>query len=409
VRFHLASLSKEAVPVLLMRGSVALSPETADELDIEVAQGVIRNIGPDLPISSDTIKLDLQGRMILPGLINAHDHLEFGIFPRLGRGPYPDARAWALDIYHPEETPIRERLQIAKATRLFWGGLKNLLSGVTSVCHHNQYLPQVFDSPFPVRVMSEYGWSHSLDFSKEVRSEHQATPAHAPYVIHLAEGTSERSRHELSDLDQKGMLNSQTVLVHGVALKKEDLELVRQRGSGLVWCPSSNLFILGKTLDLEDLRCGPAVALGNDSPLTADGDLLDEIQLTCRLGASPRDIYPMVTNTAATILKLKQGEGSIVAGGLADLLVVRNNDSSPADRLVSLRRNDIEMVLTGGSITLSSQEFARHLPQARLSQMQLINYDGLKYWVAFDVLSYLNETVRYLGDELVIAGKRLGV
>ena len=98
-----------------------------------------------------------------------------------------------------------------------------------------------------------------------------------------------------------------------------------------------------------------------------------------------------------------------MAGGLADLLVVRNNDSSPADRLVSLRRHDIEMVLTGGSITLSSQEFARHLPQAMLSQMQLINYDGLKYWVAFDVLSHLNETVRYLGDELVIAGKRLGV
>ena len=209
-----------------MRGSVALGPEKADELDIEVVQGVIRKFGLAPPTFSDAIKIDLQGHMVLPGLINAHDHLEFGIFPRIGRGPYADARAWALDIYHPEETPIRERLQIAKATRLFWGGLKNLLSGVTSVCHHNQYLPQVFDSLFPVRVVSEYGWSHSLDFSKEVSSEHQATPANAPYIIHLAEGTCERSRHELSDLDQKGMLNSQTVLVHGVALKKEDLELL---------------------------------------------------------------------------------------------------------------------------------------------------------------------------------------
>ena len=92
---------------------------------------------------------------------------------------------------------------------------------------------------------------------------------------------------------------------------------------------------------------------------------------------------------------------------VADLLVVRNNDSSPADRLVSLQRHDIEMVLTGGSITLSSQEFANHLPRAILSRMQLINYDGLKYWVAFNVLSHLNETVRHLGGELAIAGRQL--
>ena len=32
--------------------------------------------------------IDLKGFLLLPGLINAHDHLEFGLFPRLGKGGY---------------------------------------------------------------------------------------------------------------------------------------------------------------------------------------------------------------------------------------------------------------------------------------------------------------------------------
>ena len=32
--------------------------------------------------------IDLQDYLILPGLINSHDHLEFNLFPRLGHGPY---------------------------------------------------------------------------------------------------------------------------------------------------------------------------------------------------------------------------------------------------------------------------------------------------------------------------------
>ena len=32
--------------------------------------------------------IDLRGYMLLPGLINAHDHLEFALFPRLGKGGY---------------------------------------------------------------------------------------------------------------------------------------------------------------------------------------------------------------------------------------------------------------------------------------------------------------------------------
>ncbi len=53
------------------------------------------------------VELDLDGLQILPGLINAHDHLEFALFPRLGRRIYSNATEWARDIYRPEESPVR--------------------------------------------------------------------------------------------------------------------------------------------------------------------------------------------------------------------------------------------------------------------------------------------------------------
>ena len=65
---------------------------------------------------AEGVQFDLGDLSVMPGLVNAHDHLEFALFPRLGRGPYPNAEAWARDIYHPEESPVREHLQCSERT-----------------------------------------------------------------------------------------------------------------------------------------------------------------------------------------------------------------------------------------------------------------------------------------------------
>jgi len=218
--------------------------------------------------------LDLSGLEIMPGLINAHDHLDFALFPKLGKGPYANATEWAHDIYRPNEDPVRRHLQVPKELRLIWGGLRNLLAGVTTVSHHDPWHP-VFEQDFPVRVIREYGWAHSLEFTADMKSAFDATPPGAPFLIHLGEGTDESAAQEIFRLEEIGALTDRTVLIHAVGLTEEGWRRVRKAGAAMIWCPRSNLFTLGRTVEVD-----PDIprALGTDSPITAAGDLLDELR-----------------------------------------------------------------------------------------------------------------------------------
>jgi cytosine/adenosine deaminase-related metal-dependent hydrolase len=394
------------MPLILRNARVAQDAEHASRLDIVIRNGVIEGLERNIPTSGHSV-FDVEGSLVLPGLINAHDHLEFGLFPRLGKGIYSDAQSWAMDIYHPDESPIRELLQIPKPTRLFWGGLKNLFAGVTTVCHHNRYEAEVFEHSFPVRVLKRYGWSHSLDFSQSLQQDYEETPPGAPFLIHVAEGSTSRSQHELEHLDRLGLLTPQAVLIHGVALGPEEWSLVRGRKASFIWCPSSNVFTLGRTVNLSVLRSGVPTALGSDSSLTAAGDLLDEIQLAGQLGASAADLYALVTSSAAQILGLREGEGSIREGGVADLLVVRDSGDPPAQRLGSLSRLEIDLVLRAGRVLLASGKVAQQLPSTHSNGLCRVSYDDAEWRLGVDLQRHWYETMSILGEPLRLSRRLL--
>ncbi len=278
--------------MILHGARVALGPEAADELDIEIRGMRIHAMRKPVKPSRSADAIDLRGSVILPGLINAHDHLEFSTFPKLGRGPYPNAGAWARDVYRPDESPVKEQLAIPKKLRLILGGLKNVRSGVTTVCHHNPWY-SVFERNFPVRVVKQFGWAHSLEFSKDVADRYRQMPPEWPFILHLGEGVDPKSKREIFELDALGALGPNTVLTHAVALEGRGLRLAKDRGAALIWCPSSNLFLLGRTLDAKTLSSGIPIALGSDSPLTAKGSLLDELRVARqRFGAASRGALP---------------------------------------------------------------------------------------------------------------------
>ncbi|MFQ3566450.1 MAG: hypothetical protein SNJ59_05580 [Aggregatilineales bacterium] len=235
-----------------------------------------------------TQRIDLHGLFVFPALVNAHDHLELNHFPRTRfRDRYDNAHDWGEDIHcRLNEEPFRSLRSQPLEDRLFIGLLKNLLCGALTVAQHNPRTRTLPSMNPPVRLVEPFGWAHSLHFETEaqIARSYQATPPHVPWFIHLAEGTDERAAAEYAQLKALGCVGQNTVLIHGVGLRDDDIVDAAPRIRGLVWCPTTNLYLLGQTANVARWHaCGGRVALGSDSRLTADGDLLDELVTARRL------------------------------------------------------------------------------------------------------------------------------
>jgi hypothetical protein len=343
-------------------------------------------------------------------LINSHEHLEFGLFPKLGRPAgapsYRSSIEWAKEIHRLHTSVIAQYRQIPKKTQLWWGAIRNLLCGVTTVCHHNPLHQELTRPDFPVRVLSRFGWSHSLAFDPDLKDKFDRTPKEHPFILHAAEGTDEESRDEVSRLDQMQVLDERTVLVHGLACSASEISLINRRGASLVVCPTSNRFLFGRTLPRRLLTLVERLALGSDSPITAAGDLLHEIDyLNAQAGLSPDVIYRMVTTNPSEMFHLNDDQGRIAESGVADLIAVRGNYDTPARAVSELTVGDVEFVLLAGRAQIASPSIYARLPYDLRSGMELIEVAGLQRWIRAPLRALFASAESVLGRQKLLRGE----
>jgi cytosine/adenosine deaminase-related metal-dependent hydrolase len=378
-------------PIAFVNAQV-LGPDGVLGSSLRIVRGRIVDIGTGSQTKDFVI--DVGGAVISPGLINAHDHLELNNFSRLKwRDRYLNARDWIADFRPRFETDpaLIEPLSISLRDRLLGGGIKNLLSGVTTVCHHNPlYRPLRFG--FPIRVVKRYRWSHSLllDGDAVARAYHR-TPKNWPWIIHLAEGTDAEAVTELERLDQLGCLGSNTVIVHGVGLRAEDRARLLAKGGSLIWCPSSNLFMLRRTAEVGALSEAGRVALGSDSRLSGERDLLAELEFAYETKqVSATKLFRMVTSDAAVVLRLPYA-GRIVKGLPADVTIFSPRCDEPFDNLVTACRPDIRLVLIGGRPLVGDPDMAPVFAVTRVVA-EKVRVDGCEKLMARSIVERLRKS-----------------
>jgi hypothetical protein len=157
------------------------------------------------------------------------------------------------------------------------------------------------------------------------------------------------AEEEYRRLRALGCVGANTVLVHGVGITADDIADAAPRIRAIVWCPSTNLYLLDKTLSPSAwMKAGGRVLLGSDSRLTADGDLLDEARAA-------------------------RATGSISDDALLDMLLAPSPFASVTHRadwlalpashhLLDARRADLALVMRGGVPQIGSPALMAKFP-----------------------------------------------
>lgn len=359
--------------------------------DIRIRKGLFSNIGENIPAAKNDIVLSFMNHFICPGLINAHDHLEMNLYPRMGNPPYKNYTEWGLSI-NKQESPVKEIEKVNIEDRMMWGGIKNMVSGATTVVHHNPWRRLLSSKKFPTNVLKNYAWAHSPAFGSVIKKAFPSNPK-TPFIIHAAEGVDKLALGEIDRLHEMGLLKSNTVLVHAIALTDLNITAIEEAGASVVWCPSSNFFLFNKTAPIDKLKEKINIAIGSDSTLTGQPTLLDEMQFAFQTKlASAEEIYKWVTLSAASIFNLPVPE--INVNRPANFSILPANKDDYFENLIHSKSSQIEMVVVNGELRYCSESIANELNFKKY----FANVNGVRKWFYCDVSGLKSRIRKKVGN-----------
>ena len=362
--------------------------------------------------------LDANGGIILPGLVNTHTHLPMSLF----RGLADDLplMEWLSDYMFPAEAAHIDPDTVQIGTLLSCAEM--ILSGTTTCCDGYFYEDQVAEAvrragmravlgqgviDFPAPGVSDPADNieTAVDFVKKwTKKDTLVKPSifcHSPYTcsentlraakdaarrlgvlfqIHVAEtkeereeSLRERKKTPVAYLEQIGLLDPDTLVVHGVWVDDADIAILKKNGAAVSHCPESNMKLGAGICPVSRLaEAGIFFGLGTDGCASNNNlDLFQEMDTAAKLQkASLKDpavynaeaVLKSATLNGARAIGLHEKIGSIEPGKQADLIVVDTKKPhltpmySPASALVYAAGGaDVRDVMVAGRLLMKNR------------------------------------------------------
>ena len=331
----------------LVINNVSILNNPGDHFSVSISDGKINSVNTE-PIcnSYNSNIMNFKDALVFPGLFNAHDHLEFNLFPRLRSKVYRDYLEWGNDIQRLYSTEIYNVLNIPLELRLKFGMIKNLFNGITTVIHHGNN--SVKKSDQILNVIDGYNYLHSISLEKNWRVKLNLMFNKLPFVIHLGEGTGETIENEVNKLFKWNIFKREVIAVHGISLNTKHAENL----AALIWCPDSNLFLYNKTANVFELKNRLPVLFGSDSNLTSDPNFWNHIRTARKINAlNDEELINSITALPGELLNIKD-TGKIKVGYRADIVVVKKKSENNYEAFFDIEPEDILLIIRDGKIIL---------------------------------------------------------
>jgi len=320
-------------------------------------------------------QFDCSNSIAYPPFINSHDHLISNWFPKAGVSKtYPNVSIWIEEMKNTDSFMERNKVWINDGSFdltqkdahkiVLLGIYKNLFSGCIVVQDHIPNQKPSYYKDNPITVIENYKQHHSISMGNwwggdTAEEEYAKADSSIPFIVHLGEGTDDLAKECFPKLKEMNLLQTNTLLIHGIALTKEQIKECAEAGTSICWCPNSNYYLIGETLDIDAcLKYGVNVVLGTDSTMSGSINLLEEIKFAHhKFPQIPmQKIFGMVTTNAVKALKLSAEYGEI-NDNPSSLLLIKKHDQDPFNNLLQTQMEDIELLMLKGIPITGEVEF----------------------------------------------------
>ena len=427
----------------ILRDCRIVTPTGAGEsVDIHVRDGLFVDIRPAIDLEGVKVR-DMDGAYIGPGFVQAHIHLCQTLF----RGMAEDLellrwlgeRIWPMEAAHDEESAywsarlgLTELLLSGTTSILDMGTLRHTDS-IFKACEEVGIRATVgramMDRPNPagLSMAAEENLRGACDEADRWHGKGRLKYGFAPRFVpsctegllletiaearrrgallhtHASENTDElelvrslTGRDNIEYLGDVGLLGKDVCLAHCIHLDQHGYELLRDTGTTVVHCPSSNLKLASGIADTSKMiRMGINVAIGADGAACSNRlDIFSEMRLAALIQKIPHGVSSLspeaVMNmaTLAGARALGENGGKVEAGANADFVVYAKD----------------QLALTTGGNILSSIVYAatpQVIGEVWIGGEQVVNAGEVVGWSTAETVRGVENSIARIKGKLL--------
>jgi cytosine/adenosine deaminase-related metal-dependent hydrolase len=353
-------------PSATFRGSVFIGDDGAID-------AVTKGAGTNVPGFDDAPRVDVGTAIVLPGLIDLHNHLGYNTLPLWSEPaqtqPFRHHNDWTdAPTYKPKVTwPAWVIAKADPGALLAYVQARALAGGATAQQGWPASSRKIGEGLRNVDDEEAGSGTENLIYTAvvtktplELSQVAQKVTHGTGFIYHCAEGArGSVVASEFVDAANAGCLQRTFVGVHCNAISDADWHRWTKADAGAVaWSPFSNLWLYGETTDVTAAReRGVSICLGSDWGPSGTKNILGEMKVArlasdeLDFGITDEELVGMVTANPGDVLSRcwHRPVGRLVQGAFADVTVLKpRGNTSVWSQVVRAREADVLLTIVDG-------------------------------------------------------------